>query len=152
MVGIMGCALLVLVLVVVLTGSVGWEGHRVLDFELPNRGQPGGPGQPGELRIIVGVAEDASGAQRPEYRVGGQVVGGLAELRVALIYHACQPGGMGVPVVIEASDDARHGWVIAVIDCLRELRFGNVRFKDSGQDSPAPELRGPQGGAPDDAD
>jgi len=134
-VGIMGCALLILVFLATLTGSVVRESDRMLDFDLLNRRQPDELEPPGssareELCVSIRVVGDASGAQRPQYCVGQQAVRDLAELRTALGSHASQPGGTDVPVIIEASDDAQHGWVIAVIDCLKELRFTNVRIKE----------------------
>ncbi len=134
-VGIALCALLGLAIYVGSNIYAYRECDMVLDFDLLSRRQPDYLGWPEshvsrELRIGIGVASDAGGAPRPEYRVGQRAVRDLTELSAALVGRLGEPGGRGTPVVIEASDDAEHGSVIAVIDCLRRLRFRNVRFRD----------------------
>ncbi|HPD13688.1 MAG TPA: biopolymer transporter ExbD [Planctomycetota bacterium] len=104
---------------------------REIDRELETRLPPTGPriaGRFDELAIAVrniGTAE----APRPQVAIDHQVMPDWRAVRVRLRDLAAVPGGRDFPVLMEPADDAQHGWVMNVLDCLREFGYRRVSFK-----------------------
>lgn len=104
---------------------------REIDRELETRLPPTGPrvlGQIDELPIVVrnvGTADEP----RPQVAIDRQTMDDWRAVRASLRDLAAVPGGRGFLVIVEPADDAQHGWVMNVLDYLREFGYRNISFK-----------------------
>jgi len=120
-----------LLLLFFMVGMKFKELDRKLDTDLPKAGKPN-PADPTQLvtelwiRIVNrGTAENPV----PQYYVDQKPMRDKQHLRAALREHARIPGATKDPVILAPDDDALHGWVMTVMDYLREFKFKNINFR-----------------------
>jgi biopolymer transport protein ExbD len=133
-----------LLLIFFMVGLKLRELDRKLEADLPRTGAPPKDSSPLINEIWVRIDDENKGrsptprakvvvdqvvmAYRPDPEAGGQPTP-WPHTRSTLQRLAQAPQAREDPVIIAPTDEARHGWVMKVMDILRELRYKNINFK-----------------------
>ena len=115
-----------LLLVFFMLGMHFREEERRVVASLPRQGQGTDLGRLDELHIAVDRGSDGA----PAILVDGRVVSSFEMLESLLRQVARVPGATHrTRIVLDAEDDARHGWVLRALDVARTVGFRQIAFR-----------------------
>ena len=119
-----------LLLIFFMVGMTFREQDRKLDTDLPRLGGPDRATSPiPELWIQIDDLTKGRGTPAPRVAIDGSVMRDWHQVYHRLHRLAQVPGNRRDRVVIDATGSARHGWVMRILDYLRQLDYANISFK-----------------------
>lgn len=120
-----------LLLLFFMVGMKFREIDRQLEARLPHSGVPDPKKPPPVIPELWVAIQNGGTAANPAPRIliGGKVMSGWAGVRAFLRDYARIPTGRDDRVILLPADDAAHGWVMKVLDILKELGYENVGFR-----------------------
>ena len=120
-----------LLLIFFMVGMKFKQLDKKLEADLPKAGQTADDNKLlTEIWVRIAVKRGSNPlAPEPQYFVDQQPMSSEAHLYATLKRYANMPGSRNDPVIVAPTDDAQHGWVMAVLDYLNLLRFKSINFK-----------------------
>ena len=119
-----------LLLIFFMVGMTFREQDRRLATDLPRLGEADGPtSHIGELWIEVDDLTKGRGTPAPRVAIDGSPMSNWRQVYHRLHRLAQVPANRRDRVVIDATGSARHGWVMRILDYLRQLDYTNISFK-----------------------
>lgn len=120
-----------LLLIFFMVGMKFKELDRKLEADLPKAGKPLEDDQqppPSEIWVMI-KKNPATAAPSPKIIIDQRPYTDWDKVYDTLASLAKLPGARQDPVIVAPDDDARHGWVMKILDYLNQLQFRNINFK-----------------------
>jgi len=118
-----------LLLIFFMVGMKFRELDRKLEATLPKQGHPEEP--PDTIRELWIVIKNQGTHTRPRPKVviDQVVMKDWDQVHARLTRLAQIPGARADTVILAPDDDALHAWVMKALDCLNQLHFQRISFK-----------------------